>query len=285
MSTPDTAGFYGSPGYGSTASRLDYEVNFTTTGTHYVWVYGYNPSAGADSGHVGLDYLENATADNMAIPGSPPAWQWTNANLDNATALSINVPTTGLHTVNLYMREAGLVVDKMILTTNAAYVPSGNAQSETIGELLTNGSFDDATSTPWGLSGAAVTSGTPNRSASKKLVLGGTNSATDLAYQSVTIPSSCVTPTLRFYRQISTNESPGTVYDRLYVDIRNSANTSTQQTFSAADNTDSGSSWVLNSAYNLTSYKGTTIYLRFRATTDSSVTTTFYVDDASLTCS
>ncbi|MCI0464734.1 MAG: hypothetical protein L0Z62_48035, partial [Gemmataceae bacterium] len=33
--------------------------------------------------------------------------------------------TLGLHTVNLWMREDGTVVDKLLLTTNAAYTPTG----------------------------------------------------------------------------------------------------------------------------------------------------------------
>ena len=283
MATPDTAGMYGSPGYATTASRLDYEVNFATTGTHYVWVRGWNPNGGADSAHVGLDYLENATADNITVSSGTPSWQWTNINYDNATPLTITVPTTGLHTLNLYVREAGFVVDKLLLTTSSSYTPTGTGPGETVGELLSNGDFDDASSSPWSGSGATVTSGTPYRSATKKLVLGGANSVNHTAYQTVTIPSTCTTPTLRFYRYVTTNENSGDVYDYLYLDVRNSANSSTLQSYTAANNGNSAS-WVQNS-YSLTSYKGQTVTLRFRATTDGSLTSTFYVDDASLTCS
>jgi hypothetical protein len=285
MATVNTTGFYGSPGYAADASRLDFEVNFATTGTHYVWVRTWHPNANGDSFHVGIDYLENATADNGTVPaGTQPAWQWINVNVDNATPLAITVPTTGLHTVNVYPRESGIVVDKLLLTTNAAYVPTGTGPGETVGEILSNGDFDDASSAPWTFSGGSITSGTPYRSATKKLVLGGANSATHTASQQVSIPSSCVTPTLRFYRYVTTNENPGDVYDYLKVDIRNAANSSTLATYSAADN-DGSASWVLNASYNLTSYKGQTVTIRFRATTDSSATSTFFVDDASLTCS
>jgi hypothetical protein len=285
MATADTAGHYTSPGYAAESSRLDFEVNFATTGTHYVWVRTWHPNSNGDSFHVGLDYLENATADNGAVEaGTPASWQWVNINFDNATPLTITVPTTGLHTVNVYPREAGIVVDKVLLTTNAAYVPTGTGPAETVGEILGNGDFDDASTAPWTFSGGSITSGTPYRSATKKLVLGGSNSATHTASQQVTIPASCVTPTLRFYRYVTTNESPGDVYDYLKVDIRNAANSSTLVTYNAADNGDS-SSWVLNSSYNLTSYKGQTVTIRFRGTTDSSASSTFYVDDASLTCS
>jgi hypothetical protein len=284
MATADTAGHYSSPGYATMASRLDFEVNFATTGTHYVWVRTWHPNGNGDSFHVGIDYLENATADNGGVPPGTPTWQWTNINFENATPLAITVPTTGLHTVNVYPREAGIIVDKVLLTTNAAYVPTGTGPSETVGEILGNGDLEDASSAPWTLSGASVTSGTPYRSATKKLVLGGANSATHTASQQVTIPAACVTPTLRFYRYVTTNESPGNVYDYLKVDIRNAANSSTLVTYDAADNGDA-SSWVLNAAYSLTSYKGQTVTIRFRATTDSSQSSTFYVDDASLTCS
>jgi hypothetical protein len=254
------------------------------TGTHYVWLRGWNPSAGADSIHVGIDYLENATGDNMILPFATPAWQWGNENADNATPVSISVPTTGLHTINIYQREAGTVVDKLLLTTNAAYTPTGTGPSETTGELISNGDFDAASSSPWTFSGGSITSGVPYRTATKKLVLGGSNNASHTAYQSVAIPAACATPTLRFYRYVTTNEGAGDVFDYLKVDIRNAANSSTLQTYNAADNSDN-SSWTLNTSYNLTAYKGTTITLRFRATTDSSQTSTFYVDDASIICS
>ena len=43
---------------------------------------------------------------------------------------TISVPATGVRTINLWMREDGFVVDKIVLTTNASYVPSGTGPAE-----------------------------------------------------------------------------------------------------------------------------------------------------------
>ncbi len=45
--------------------------------------------------------------------------------MDNANA-SLTVPSEGLHTFNLYMREDGASVDRILLTTDNGYSPSGN---------------------------------------------------------------------------------------------------------------------------------------------------------------
>jgi hypothetical protein len=49
--------------------------------------------------------------------------------MDNVDA-TINVPTTGLHRVSVWMREDGLILDKLLLTNNAAYVPTGTGPAE-----------------------------------------------------------------------------------------------------------------------------------------------------------
>ncbi len=43
---------------------------------------------------------------------------------------TINIPSTGVHTVNLWMREDAVMVDKLVLTTDATYVPSGFGPTE-----------------------------------------------------------------------------------------------------------------------------------------------------------
>lgn len=50
--------------YVSSAPRLDFRVNFTKTGTHYVWVRGIDAN-GNDSVHAGIDGAANTTADRI----------------------------------------------------------------------------------------------------------------------------------------------------------------------------------------------------------------------------
>jgi RHS repeat-associated protein len=107
-------------GFAATSPRLDYQINFTKTGTHYVWVRGYG-GTGNDRVHVGVDGAEVTTADRIGDFGA--AFQWRNKDTANVVA-TINVTTTGLHTVNVWMARDGFRFDKLLLTTNASYDPS-----------------------------------------------------------------------------------------------------------------------------------------------------------------
>ncbi len=109
-------------GYSTLSPQLDYRVNFVATGTHYLWVRGWSPSLGSDSLHAGLDGQEFGSAKNLRGSGTGSyIWVSTKANGVRAT---LDVPTLGEHTVNLWMRESGFVVDKVVLTTDEAYDPS-----------------------------------------------------------------------------------------------------------------------------------------------------------------
>ncbi len=103
--------------------RLDYQIKFTKSGTHYVWVRAVGATTSDDSLHVGLDGKAFATA--TALGDFAPSLGWNN-KLMNGTLAMINVPSPGDHTLNLWMREDGVVLDKVVLTTSSAYQPSGN---------------------------------------------------------------------------------------------------------------------------------------------------------------
>ncbi len=117
---PDTGVDNSNSPFSSASPRLDYQINFTKTGTHYVWVRGYG-GTGNDRVHVGLDGAEVSTADRIGDFGA--AFQWRNKDASGVLA-TINVTTTGLHTVNVWMARDGFRFDKLLLTTNAAYDPS-----------------------------------------------------------------------------------------------------------------------------------------------------------------
>ncbi|GAB3691865.1 hypothetical protein GCM10027592_10220 [Spirosoma flavus] len=106
--------------------RMDYSVNFTTVGTYYVWVRMAAGTDGIydDSFHIGLD----GTAVTLS-PNSPnynngsTTWTWLKAA--GSTAFRVNVNTAGSHTLNIWMREDGVKIDKIVMTTSATYTPTG----------------------------------------------------------------------------------------------------------------------------------------------------------------
>ena len=113
------------------------------------------------------------------------------------------------------------------------------------------------------------------------MVLGVNNSVSGQTYQTVTIPSTAA-GTLTFWFNCSSSESATTAYDYMYVEVRSTTGTllQTVATYSNKDKTTAGS-YSLKS-FSLAAYKGLTIRLQFRSTTDRSITTTFRVDDVSL---
>jgi hypothetical protein len=127
QSTPTTpatgAGFNDPAGFLANSPRLDYEIIFTKTGTHYVWVLAWGLDGNSDSLHSGLDGEHVETADR--IGGINNNYGWTNSAYQDPERISFEVTTTGLHTLNIWMREDGSVVDKIVVTTNPNYTPTG----------------------------------------------------------------------------------------------------------------------------------------------------------------
>jgi hypothetical protein len=123
QSNPNDQTGGGDAAYLTQSPRLDFQVLFVTTGTHYVWVRGRGlatPDIGNnDSCHTGLNNTAITTSDRMS-GFNATAWTWRNTTMDNVVA-SFNVPSVGVHTVNLWMREDGFIADRLLLTTNASY--------------------------------------------------------------------------------------------------------------------------------------------------------------------
>lgn len=114
-------------GFTTTSPRLDFRINFNRTGTHYIWVRGIGPAGGDDSIHAGLNGAAIATSDR--ITSFATGWTWKNTTMDGPVA-TIDIPSAGVHTINLWMREDGVIIDKFMLTVNAGFTPSGTGPAE-----------------------------------------------------------------------------------------------------------------------------------------------------------
>ncbi len=116
-------------GYVANSPRLDFQINFVKTGTHYVWLRGFGESGSDDSVHAGLDGQAVANADR--IGSFPWGWNWLKKTMDGGgTPARIEVSALGQHTLNIWMREDGFVVDKIVVTSNASYTPTGVGPAE-----------------------------------------------------------------------------------------------------------------------------------------------------------
>lgn len=126
---PDASASYNT-NYVTGSAELVYNVLFATTGTYYIWARALGPNGNGDTFHAGLDGTGPASADR--VMGFNTAWKWSRSTMDNVSA-SITVATPGLHTVHVWIREDGLLLDKLLLrTSNSSTAPSGTGPSQSL---------------------------------------------------------------------------------------------------------------------------------------------------------
>ncbi len=130
QSTPtDPGGGAGNDtGYVENSPRLDFEVNFTKTGTHYIWIRGYGQDGNSDSCHAGINGEDVPTA--YRFWSFTTSYTWLNVTDSDPPRRTIDVPSAGVHTINVWMREDACIVDKIVLTTNPDYTPMGEGPEE-----------------------------------------------------------------------------------------------------------------------------------------------------------
>lgn len=140
LAIPNSGVNKGSPALGSVPSgtpRLDFKVLFTAVGTNYVWVRGVGDSSPGlsanDSVFIGLDGV--LAAGRTGFPQGQ-GYAWSQAAAGNSGPIVINTP--GLHVINVWMREDGFTVDKLLLSSDSAFNPgTGTGPVESAGPPLT----------------------------------------------------------------------------------------------------------------------------------------------------
>ncbi|MFG2352323.1 hydrolase [Streptomyces sp. NPDC048521] len=160
---------------------------------------------------------------------------------------------------------------------------SGGTGTCTAAQLLGNNGFESGATT-WTASSGVITddTGEAARTGSYKAWLNGYGSAhTDTLAQSVTIPAGCTSATLGFHLHIDTAEtSASTAYDTLKAQVVSSSGTvlSTLATYS---NLNAASGYTQRS-FNLASWAGQTVTIKFTGTEGSTLQTSFVIDDTAL---
>ena len=111
--------------------HLGYNISFSNVGLHHLWVRMSAPNGGSDSIHVGLNGVP-FTYGGVGLSTSPNnEWNW--------EYVPINVSSTGLHQLDIWMREDGVRVDSLILTVNPQFDPNVSLDDDKY-ELICNGS-------------------------------------------------------------------------------------------------------------------------------------------------
>jgi len=165
-------------------------------------------------------------------------------------------------------------------STSFSWTISSTGGCGSPGQKLGNPGFETGTAAPWTATSGVVnnSTGEPAHSGSWKAWLDGYGTThTDTLSQSVTIPAGC-SATFSFYLHIDTAETTTTTaFDKLTVQV----GTTTLATYS---NLNAASGYALKS-FNLSSFAGQTVTLKFTGTEDSSLQTSLVVDDTALNAS
>jgi hypothetical protein len=270
---------------------------FCTAGTGYDGPTGWGTPNGTTAFTSGTSSGNTVTVTN---PGSQSTTTGSSASLQisasDSAGAALTYSASGLPTGLSINSSTGLISGtastagtyQVTVTAKDSTGASGSTSfTWTVGsggggctssQLLANPGFESG-NTGWSASSGVITtdSGEAAHGGSYKAWLDGYGSShTDTLSQSVTIPSGCKA-TLTFYLHIDTSETGSTAYDKLTV----TAGSSTLATYSNAN----AASGYAQKTFDLSSMAGKTVTLKFNGVEDSSLQTSFVVDDTALTTS
>ena len=130
----------------NTSPEIRYTINFTNTGTYYVWVRAYAETAENLSVYVGLNSNSSASSE-IDLPKTG-VWVWANSAGGTNLPVSITVTNAGTNSTNtfhIWMRDAGFRIDRILLTRNSNFSAEPNSdfwRNQNIYQIVTDRFFD-----------------------------------------------------------------------------------------------------------------------------------------------
>jgi hypothetical protein len=256
------------PNFSLSASPSSLTVTQGTNGSSTITV---TPSGG---------FTGSVSLSTSALPAGVTASFGTNPTTGSSvlTFTASSTATTGTSSITITGTSGTLSHTTSISLTIAA---SGGGGAQ---QLIVNGGFEAATASPWVLTAGVLNTSAsePPHSGAKDAWLDGYGTAhTDTADQTVTIPSTATSATLTFWLHIDTAETTTTTaFDTFKIQVLNSSNTvlATLGTFS---NLNKAAGYQQHS-FSVLSFKGQTVKIRFIGTEDTSLQTSFVIDDVTL---
>jgi xanthomonalisin len=286
--------------------------------THSAWFHdvtsgnqGYAAATGWDyaSGYGSVQIANLSASFGTPPPPPPPAGPTANFS-DTVSGLTVSFVDTSTDTggtitsrswnfgdsststaqnpTHTYAASGSYNVTETVTDSNAK--TASHSASVTVGapppppsNLFTNGGLETSVS-PW-----AATSGVYCNPCSGQSAHGGTGFAwlngygsahTDSLSQSIVIPAGKTSATLSFYVHIDTAETGSTAYDKLTVTATPSGGSAT--TLATYTNVNAATGYVLKTI-SLNAFIGKTVVIKFTGTEDSSLQTSFVLDDLNAT--
>jgi hypothetical protein len=274
-----------------------------SAGRWWLGVYGYAAGSFSVTATVVTGTTTYSIAGSAGTSGATVTAGTKSATSDASGNYSITGLAAGTYTVSA--SKTGCTFSPTSLSVTVGPNATGKNFTATCGttgqvERLANGGFETLTASTntapdgsWSRTAYTGTSfntlianGTAPRTGTDYAYLGVYNSASQsVTSKGTSIPAAATSATLTFYVSIVTSETTtATAYDKLNVQLVDASTGSvlaTLGTLSNLNKTASSTTYALKS-YSVTTYKGKTVKVRFAATTDSSATTTFRIDDVSL---
>jgi hypothetical protein len=254
------------PNFSLSASPSSLSVTQGSSGNSTITV---TPSGG---------FTGSVTLSNSALPSGVTASFGTNPTTSTSvlTFTASSTATTGTSTITITGVSGSLSHTTTIsLTINAA----GGTTN-----LIVNGGFETGAASPWTLTAGVLNNSTaePAHTGAWDAWLDGYGTThTDSATQTVTIPAGKTSATLVFWLHIDTAETTTTTaFDKLTVQVLNTSNTvlATLGTFSNLNH----ATGYQQHSFSMNSFIGQTVKIKFTGTEDTSLQTSFVLDDIAL---
>jgi hypothetical protein len=255
------------PNFSLSASPSSLTVKQGTSGSSTITV--------TDSG----GFTGSVTLSNSALPSGVTASFGTNPTTSTSvlTFTASSTATTGTSTITITGTSGSL----SHTTTISLTISSAAAQ-----QLIGNPGFENgsANTAPWTLTAGVINNSTaePPHSGSWDAWLDGYGTThTDTATQTVTIPSTATTATLSFWLHIDTAETTTTTaFDKFQIQVLNTSGT-VLSVLGQFSNLNHAAGYQQHS-FSMNSFIGQTVQIRFIGTEDTSLQTSFVLDDVAL---
>ncbi|MFC7501007.1 S8 family serine peptidase [Nocardioides sp. CPCC 206347] len=259
-------------------TNTDARASFSNFGTCLdIFAPGQNITAGWSTGDTAVNTISGTSMASPHVAGA--AALFLNAN-PGATPSAVRAALVNNSTFNK-ITAAGTGSPNHLLYTGfiggGATPPPPPPPPPPSG--LINGGFESGTTgwTQYSAAGYPLIGTSKPRTGSYSVWALGYNSGTERISQPVVVSG---TGTLTYWWWMNSSEGTTTAFDYMYVRVRNTAGT-LLATVRTRSNTATRAAWVSDSI-SLSAYAGQQVVISFEFSSDSSLATSFYVDDVGL---
>lgn len=126
---------------GGQAAILSYPTYFQEAGKYTVWTRAFSTGSEDNGIHIGVNGKWPKTGARVQFCKGKHQWTWSSAqrtekhHCGKPSTITLNIPSPGVHNVMVSMREDGFELDKLILSKDNTFTPSGIEQNETLAPM------------------------------------------------------------------------------------------------------------------------------------------------------